>query len=196
MVRRYLSVRPLDTNYSPVVFTPMERMMRDMVRIFGDTRTEGGYSSENESGLSIPRGDFYRKDGKVYVEFELPGIDPSKVELNVYEDRLTLKAEKSDEKTVDENDYFRSERYYGTVSRSIQFPSDVDPESARANFKNGVLTIDIKEKAQTERMKKVEIGSGHETVDVKNLRHSEEKKSEKERNEKERNEEKESKEKR
>ena len=177
MVRRYLSVRPIEPSYSPVVFTPMERMMRDMFRIFGDGRSEG-YSSENEGGLSIPRGDFYRKDGKVCVEFELPGIDPSSVELNVYEDRLTLKAEKKDEKTVDENDYFRSERYYGTVSRSIQFPTDVDPESAEAEFKNGVLSSEIKEKAQTERMKKVEISGGRETVDVRNLRSPGEEKGE------------------
>ena len=107
--------------------------------------------------MAVPRGDFYRKDGKIFAEFELPGIDPNKVELNVYADRLELKAEKSDEKQVEENNVFRSERYYGTVSRSIQFPVEVDPDSAKASFKNGVLQIEISEKAQTETCRKISI---------------------------------------
>ncbi|NLD98015.1 MAG: Hsp20/alpha crystallin family protein, partial [Synergistaceae bacterium] len=95
--------------------------------------------------------------GKIFAEFEIPGIDPSKVELNVYEDRLELRAEKSDEKTLEQNNVLRSERYFGTVSRSIQFPVEVDPDSAKASFKNGVLTVEVAERVQSERMKKVEI---------------------------------------
>ena len=66
------------------------------------------------------------------------------------------------QKAVEENDFFRSERYYGTVSRDIQFPVEVDPDSAKASFRNGVLTVEIAEKVQAERMKKVSIETAGE----------------------------------
>lgn len=157
MTRRFLAIRPNDVSQPLSPFSSVDRMMREMLRVFGDFTSDVGYSMDGEKALAVPRGDFYRKDGKIFAEFELPGIDLSKVELNVFEDRLTLKAEKSDEKTVEENDLFRSERYFGTMSRSIQFPVEVDPESAKASFKNGVLTVEATEKVQAERMKKVTI---------------------------------------
>ena len=157
MTRRFLAIRPNDGNMPLNVFPSVDRMMRDMMRVFGDFSSDVGYPADAEKMLAIPRGDFYRKDGKIFAEFESPGIDPSKVELNVYEDRLELRAEKSDEKTLEQNNVLRSERYFGTVSRSIQFPVEVDPDSAKASFKNGVLTVEVAERVQSERMKKVEI---------------------------------------
>lgn len=157
MARRFLAMRPNDITQPFAPFASVDRMMRDMLRAFGEFSSDMGYAPETERVPAVPRGDFYRKDGKVFAEFELPGIDPSKVELNVFEDRLTLQAEKSDEKTVEENDLFRSERYFGKVSRSIQFPLEVDPDTAKATFKNGVLTVEVSEKIQAEKMKKVAI---------------------------------------
>ncbi len=157
MTRRFLAIRPNDNAMPLNVFPSVDRMMRDMMRVFGDFTSDVGYPADAEKALAIPRGDFYRKGGKIFAEFEIPGIDPSKVELNVYEDRLELRAEKSDEKTVEQNNVLRSERYYGTVSRSIQFPVEVDPDSAKASFKNGVLTVEVSERVQSERMKKVAI---------------------------------------
>ncbi|NLA91115.1 MAG: Hsp20/alpha crystallin family protein [Synergistaceae bacterium] len=155
-MRRFLAIRPNDIARPVASFSPVDRMMRNMFRALGEFSSDMDYSGDEERAVA-PRGDFYRKDGKVYAEFELPGIDPAKVELNVFEDRLTLKAEKADEKTLSEGDVFRCERYYGTLSRSIQFPAEVDPDSAKATFKNGVLTVEIAEKVQAEKMKKVTI---------------------------------------
>ncbi len=157
MVRRFLAIRPGSTVQQMDPFSSMDRMMRNMMRAFGNFSSDMEYAGDVQNYLSIPRGDFYRKDGKVFAEFEIPGVDPAKVDLKVYEDRMTLSAEKSDEKTVDEEGLFQSERYYGTISRSIQFPVEVDPDTAKASFKNGVLTVEVAEKVQAERMKKVDI---------------------------------------
>ncbi len=139
-------------------FCRQDVKIRDAVRDLRNfTHRKWGYVDPDKVPLQSPGEFLHRKDGKIFAEFEIPGIDPSRVELNVFEDRLTLKAEKADEKTVDENDVFRSERYYGTVSRSIQFPVEVDPDSAKAAFKNGVLTVEVAEKVQAEKMKKVAI---------------------------------------
>ena len=103
--------------------------------------------------------DVYRKDGKIFVEAELPGIDPENVDLHVYSDRLTLSAEKKAESQEGGKDksYFRSERRWGKVERVVSFPVEADPESAEASFKNGVLTVKVAEKSQDKAHKKVSI---------------------------------------
>ena len=105
--------------------------------------------------------DVYRHDGKIFVEAELPGIDPENVDLHVYSDRLTLSAEKKAESQEGGKDksYFRSERRWGKVERVVAFPVEADPESAEASFKNGVLTVSIAEKSQDKAHKKVSIKS-------------------------------------
>ena len=103
--------------------------------------------------------DLYRKDGKIFVEAELPGISPENVDLHVYSDRLTLSAEKKSEAKEEDKDknYFRNERSWGKIERVISFPAEADPETAKANFKNGVLTVEIQEKGQEKAHKKVNI---------------------------------------
>ena len=109
----------------------------------------------------IAKVDLYRKDGKIFAEAELPGINPDNVELHVYSDRLTLSAEKKSETKEGSEDksYFRTERSWGKIERVISFPVEADPESAKATFKNGVLTVEVSEKSQDKAHKKVSITS-------------------------------------
>ena len=106
--------------------------------------------------------DFYRHDGKLFVEAELPGVSPEEVELNVCADKLTFSAEKSVEKKEggEDKSYFRSERSWGKVERVISFPVETNPDSAKATFKDGVLTIEVDEKQEDRAHKKVAITSG------------------------------------
>ena len=142
--------------YFPVVFSdPTASLFQGMNRI---AEQMGMPLFEGESGLSA-KVDFYRKDGKLFVEAELPGISPEDVELHVYSDRLTLSAEKTSEAKEggDGKSYFRSERSWGKVERVISFPVEADPDSAKASFRNGVLTIEVAEKSQDKAHKKVAI---------------------------------------
>ena len=143
-------------------YPAMRRMMEDPEGMFSDLAwgiTEP-FFKKNFPGFSA-NVDLYRKDGKIFVEAELPGITPENVDLHVYSDRLTLSAEKKSE-TKDEGEdksYFRTERSWGKIERVVAFPVEADPESAKASFKNGVLTIEIAEKAQDKAHKKVSITS-------------------------------------
>jgi len=78
MTRRFLAIRPNDMAQPIAPFASVDRMMRDMLRAFGEFSSDMGYAQETERVPAVPRGDFYRKDGKVFAEFELPGIDPPK----------------------------------------------------------------------------------------------------------------------
>ena len=106
-----------------------------------------------EAGLNV-HVDFYRHDGKLFVEAELPGVRPEEVELNVCAEKSAEKKEGGEDKN-----YFRSERSYGKVERMISFPVEVDPESAKASFKNGVLTVEMTEKSQEKGYRKVAVSA-------------------------------------
>ena len=141
-------------------FYPMTRMMMDPEEMF-NSLTRGiaaPFFEEHFPGFGT-KVDLYRKDGKIFVEAELPGIAPENVDLHVYSDRLTLSAEKKAETKEggEDKSYFRTERTYGKVERVISFPVEADPDSAEASFKNGVLTVSIAEKSQDKAHKKVSI---------------------------------------
>ena len=137
-------------------FYPVMRMM-DPENMF-DSFMKPFFEGDTLSGFG-EKIDLYRKDGKIFAEAELPGINPDDVELHVYSDRLTLSAEKKSESKEGSKDknYFRTERSWGKVERVISFPVEADPESAKASFKNGVLTVEINEKSQDKAHKKVSI---------------------------------------
>ncbi|MBQ7154234.1 MAG: Hsp20/alpha crystallin family protein [Synergistaceae bacterium] len=143
-------------------FYPMMRMFDPEEFVDSITRSiSAPFFDEGFKGFGAKL-DVYRKDGKIFVEAELPGIDPENVDLHVYSDRLTLSAEKKSETkegTDDGKSYFRSERRYGKVERVVSFPVEADPESAEAAFKNGVLTVEVAEKSQDKAHKKLSIKS-------------------------------------
>ena len=153
--------------YLPTVFegfmepwpSPLGRMTQNIVRNVMDNMGVAN-SLLNETELYLtPRVDFYRKDGKLFVEAELPGIKPDDVDLHVYPDRLVFSAEKKSENRGDQDSYIRSERYYGKVERVVVFPVEVNPDAAKAAFKHGVLTVEIAENVKSQDYKKVSISS-------------------------------------
>jgi HSP20 family protein len=132
-----------------------ENIMRSVIDNMGAAN-----SLVNDAELYLtPRVDFYRKNGKLFVEAELPGIKPDDVDLHVYPDRLAFSAEKKSESREGQNSYIRSERYYGKVERVVAFPVEVNPDTAKATFKHGALTVEIAENVKPQEYKKISINS-------------------------------------
>ncbi len=77
------------------------------------------------------------------LKAELPGVDPKDVEARVEEGTLYLKGERKFENEVKEENYHRIERSYGSFVRTFPLPSSVDPHKAKAEYKNGVLTLTL-----------------------------------------------------
>lgn len=99
-----------------------------------------------------PRVDIYETGQDVVVKAEIPGV--SKEDLNVYIDDNSIRLSgntKRDTEFKDENTY-RSERFYGSFSRTIPLPVEVKPENARAEYKDGILSITVP-KVESSKMK-------------------------------------------
>ena len=77
------------------------------------------------------------------IRAELPGLTKDKVKVTLEGGVLTLSGERDLERKVEGKTFHRVERSHGTFSRSFTLPEDVDPESVAANFKDGLLDIQV-----------------------------------------------------
>jgi HSP20 family protein len=89
-----------------------------------------------------PAIDVFEKEDEFVVKAELPGMKED-IDVSVVGDTLTLKGERKAESEVKKDDYYYCERSYGSFSRSIAIPSNVDAKKIEANYEDGVLEISL-----------------------------------------------------
>ena len=107
----------------------------------------------NDSGLNYsanaPRVDVKEEESAYTLEMELPGRSENDVNIELDHDNLTI-ASKKEEAKEDKKDkktkYILKERRNASFERRFKLPDDVDKESIKANFKNGILTINMGKK--------------------------------------------------
>lgn len=87
--------------------------------------------------------DVFQTDGEVVVKAEIPGVAKDQIDVVVTDQTVSIKAEKKHQEEVKEEDYFRSERSFGTVQRVIDLPTEVQPDKATAKMSDGVLEVRI-----------------------------------------------------
>jgi len=98
---------------------------------------------ELSMGSWNPVVDVYDNDDSIVIKAELPGIAKEGIEIDVKDRVLTLKGERSSESEVKDDNYYRRERSFGKFERAFNLPADVDPDKIKADYKDGVLKIDI-----------------------------------------------------
>jgi len=108
--------------------------------------------------IGYPAVDVSETDGVVTVKAELPGLDPTDVEISLEDDSLILRGEKKFEDEEKKEDYHRIERSYGSFTRTVPLPGKVKESEAKAKFDKGVLTITLPRDA-SEAPKKITIES-------------------------------------
>ncbi|MDH3356001.1 MAG: Hsp20/alpha crystallin family protein [Desulfobacteraceae bacterium] len=90
-----------------------------------------------------PTVDIYDNDENIVIKAELPGIEKKDIVIDVKDGVLTLKGERSFDNEVKEKKYYCRERTFGKFERVFRLPAKVDPEKISADYKDGVLKIDI-----------------------------------------------------
>ena len=138
----------------------LEDMRRDMDRLFEDFLVPGrrrrGWLAKPEGGVVVPNIEMFDRKNEIVVRAELPGVAKENVDLTITKDTLTLKGEVKKEEEIKEEDYYASERSYGSFTRSVALPVEVDSEKATAGFKNGILEI-VLPKREESRPKEIKI---------------------------------------
>jgi len=113
-----------------------------------DRLFEESWPVSTPKGASVPTVNVFEKQNKVYVEADVPGVKEEDLSIEVGVDSLTLQGERKFEEEIKEKDYYRKETSYGTFSRTIPLPSQVNKDKAEAELKDGTLTIILPKKAK------------------------------------------------
>ncbi len=144
---------------------PLNTMQRRMNRMFDDffgdfgEWTPGPFQAmvHRSDGFS-PRMDITETDKEFTLMVELAGLDEKDVELTLDDNVLTITGEKKVERDEESEHSRLTERAYGSFSRSLSLPTDVEADGIEAIFKKGVLTIRLPKAAPEESAaKKIEI---------------------------------------
>jgi HSP20 family protein len=106
---------------------------------------------------SIPM-DAVRHGDRVFLAFDLPGVDPDGVDLTVERNVLTLRAERAGARQEDDQ-VLADERPKGTFVRSVLLGDTLDAARLEAAYDHGVLTVTIPV-AEAAQPRKIEIGGG------------------------------------
>ena len=126
-------------------------------RVFGE-----GFGRDGESNLTTwaPAVDILETEHELVVKADLPDVDAKDLDIRVENNILSIRGERKFQKQVAENNYLRVERSYGSFARSFSLANTVNSEAIKADYQNGVLTLNIpkREEAKPKQIK-VNVGT-------------------------------------
>lgn len=144
---------------------PFVSLQREMNRLFdnffgGSNLSPWASFEGGTSQVFTPRVDMSETEKEIKVSVELPGLDENDIDVALTRDTLTIKGEKKEELEEKGTDYYRMERSYGSFTRSIPLPVDVNTDKVEATFKKGILYVTLpKTVSAMEKTKKVPVKS-------------------------------------
>ena len=126
-------------------------------RFFNDSFYAPGMEGDELAMTSWnPVVDIYDNDSNIVIKAELPGMDKKDIVIDLKDRVLTLKGERSLENEVKEENYYKRERAFGKFHRAFTLPAGLNQDKIKADFKDGVLKIDIP-KPEEEKPKQITI---------------------------------------
>lgn len=107
---------------------------RDMERLFGEV------ARTSQPGLAM---DLHRAGDHFVAEFDLPGVDPGSIDIDIDDRTLTVRAERKSEATHQDAQWLVRERVSGTVARQLSLGPGIDSANIAADYSDGVLKVTI-----------------------------------------------------
>jgi HSP20 family protein len=109
--------------------------------VLSKMKSEGWLDEDPEEGqLTV---DVYQTPTEIVVQTMVAGVRPDDLSISITRDMITIKGKREDSRVIQEDNYFARELYWGSFSRTISLPAEVEPEEAEAIEKHGLLTIKL-----------------------------------------------------
>lgn len=112
-----------------------------------------GATNEPEGQLTI---DVYQTPTEIVIQSTIAGVPEDELDITITNDMVTIRGRRERGERVEEDGYFYQECFWGSFSRSIILPVEVEANEAKATLKNGLLTIRLP-KAEKIKTKKIVI---------------------------------------
>jgi HSP20 family protein len=114
---------------------------------------EGSFTRDSSGQADLatwaPPVDIYETENELVVKADLPDLQYKDIDVRVADNTLTIRGERKFEKDVNEDNYLRIERSYGSFTRSFSLPNTVSSENIRAEYHNGVLTLHMAKREES-----------------------------------------------
>jgi len=139
-------------------------LQEQLSRVFGDVPERTG----EESNLTAwaPAVDIYETENELVIKADLPEVNPQDLDIRVANNILTIRGERKFEKKVNEENYLRIERAYGSFTRSFSLANSVKSEEIKADYQNGALTLHIP-KVEEAKPKQIKVSVGTPAIAAK-----------------------------
>lgn len=138
--------------YNP--WNEMNALQRSFNRLFDDMLAPEGSDFGNLS--KVPAAELSETDDAVNLKLEVPGMSAKDLDIQVTEDAVSIRGERKEETTTEENGTKRSEFRYGKFERVIPLPARIQNTDVKADYKDGILNLHLP-KAQEEKNKVVKV---------------------------------------
>lgn len=145
-IRRYRSRSP---------WAEMERLQRDMNRLFYDSFSQAG---GRVGPASYPVMNIWSNEEGAVITAELPGVDAENIDISVVGDTLTLSGSRQSDELEEGEKYHRRERRSGKFSRTFQLPFRIETDRIEANFEKGLLHVSVP-RSEADKPKKISVKS-------------------------------------
>ena len=144
MIEKSHTATGYESGWWPSIYEPLRNVERTIADFFA------------------PKADASVTENAYVINVELPGVEPANIVVSVHDHILTLKGEKKSEHEEKGKTYFFSEPRYGSFPRSFRLPPDISEDDISADFKDGVLTLQVPKRGPTEekQRKKIEARQG------------------------------------
>ena len=130
---------------------------RNSFDLFDDFFDDGVF---NKNTKNLMKTDIRETKDKYLVDVDLPGFEKEKINLSLNKGYLNISAKASKEEKNEDEKFLHQERFYGECSRSFYVGEDIEEKDIKAEFKNGILKIEVPKKElnnQNEEVKQIEI---------------------------------------
>ncbi len=113
---------------------------KDIEGLGGESSEQEEWEEEQEAELTV---DLYQTPSEIIVQAMIAGVHPDNLAINITRDSITIYGKREENKSINREDYFLQELYWGAFSRTISLPDEVNPEEAEAIEKHGLLIIKL-----------------------------------------------------
>ncbi|EDX83982.1 Hsp20/alpha crystallin family [Synechococcus sp. PCC 7335] len=129
-------------------FREVMSLQREMNRLFDDISAhENNQSSMSGRSMGsmgmLPLAEMEESEDKIHLKLEVPGMNADDIDIRVTKEAVMISGERKTESTSEKDGQRRSEFRYGSFSRSIPLPEPVDNSNVQAEYKDGILMLDL-----------------------------------------------------
>mgnify|MGYP001170870697 CR=1 FL=1 len=119
----------------------INKLRRDMERLFDRLWDEFPMPRFPQTTREIPFIDISETVDTLIIRAEVPGIIPEDLDISMTEDILAIKGTMEQDAVHEGENYHRTERRYGSFSRTLQLPCRIKTDDVRADYQKGIITI-------------------------------------------------------